>query len=202
MTLRELTTVGLRILAVVCIVVMVSNIPSEAFQVYLMMTRPGGVSVPRELLIAQIVPEVVALGVAVILFVTAPFVARLVCWGLENGGESSRIETIRAGDLYHIGAFLAGVYALVRATGPASRAIVAMMELSTFQSYAPELTEAIVLVVVAGALILGAKGLAAFVSSLGHDPNKVPALQFSVRVVLFATAGIAILLVVIRALTR
>jgi hypothetical protein len=179
-----------------------AGIPAMAFQVISVMGRIGGMSFSWLMLIAQFLSEITHFGIAIVLFAAAPSLTRHICGKLGHDGEPARIESIQAGDLYQVATFLMGIYVLVLAVGPTARAVVAMVELSRYQDYASELVEAVVYFVVGCVLLFGAKGFATFLGSLGHDPDKVPAPQFSVRVVMMVMMGVALLLVLIRSLVK
>jgi hypothetical protein len=206
MTLRELTLVGLRIVAIWMVVSALTVLPTLAYGIVEIATR--GTSRFRGIGGSWIIvggPLFVAMtraGIGVLLFVLAPRLTRLVCGDRGPDCEPAKVESIRAGDLYHVAAFLMGIYVLVRAVSPGVRALVAMVEQADRTRYVASLVESIVLLVLGGALVLGARGAAAFFGNLGYDPDNVPAQQFSVRVVLFAIVGIAVLLVAIRALVK
>ena len=204
MTLRELTLVGLRIVAVWLVVSALGFLPNLAYGIGEIAT--GGTSRFRSVGGSWIivgVPLLIAVthaGIGVLLFAMAPRLTRLVCGNSNPDCEPARVNSIRAGDLYHVAAFLMGIYVVVRAIRPGVQAVVVMVEQADPTTYVASLVESVVLLVFGGALILGARGLAAFFGSLGHDPDNVPAQQFSVGVILLVVGSIAVLIVVIRAL--
>jgi len=204
MTLRELTMVGLRIVAIWIGVSALTVLPSLAYGIAELVTggmsRFGGVRESWLMVGSPLLVGVLHAGIGVVLFVMAPRLARSVSRGSDPDFEPAKVKSIRPGDLYHIAAFLMGIYVLVRSISPGARAAVAMVDRTAGAAYAALLVEAVVFLAFGAALILGGRGIAAFFASLGHDPDNVPAQQFSMRVILAVVIGTAILLGIIRAL--
>jgi len=143
--------------------------------------------------------------IAALLFVYAPRLSDWICKDLASSDEAEPVMTLGAGDLYHVACLLMGLWLLARAIRPAVRAIVELVaqgssNLFMSRQVVGELSEATLLVLLGVVLMFGSRGLSRFLASLGHDPENIPAQQFSLRLLLGIVIGFALVLIVLRAL--
>jgi len=102
---------------------------------------------------------------------------------------------------------LTGLWLLARAIRPGVRALVELVAQGSSNLFpdppiVAQLAEAALLVIVGIVLVFGSRGLSRFLASLGHDPENIPAQQFSLRLLLGIVIGFALLLIVLRAVLR
>ena len=187
MTLRDLTTVALRILALGLMFSALGLLVTLAYVI--VEISIGGPSSPWN---RQIVPSLYGTGFAAFvracigcaLFVFASRVARLICRGVHTDEATALITSIGAGDAYHIATFVMGVYFVARAVSPSALAIVGMMRAgvpTASSGAAASALEAILYIAIGLGLILGSRGIARSFAALGHDPDNIPAQQISLR---------------------
>jgi hypothetical protein len=139
---------------------------------------------------------------AVLLFVFAPRLANRICAELPPASGDEAKLVAGAGDLYHIGCFLMGIFVLVRAVRPAILGLAAIIGTGRHLAAheAANLVEGGLLIVLGLSLVFGSRGIAAFIVSLGYDPDTVPGQQFSLRLLMVLVLGCALLLFVLNIL--
>jgi hypothetical protein len=199
MSLRELVTVGLRLLALWLIISTIAFAPTVAYS-FVRYTEYGATG---SFATTAVVTSLCAAGgrfvLAVILFALSPRIADFVCRGI--GGESAKIDTLRPGHLYHIATFLMGIFVVMQALGPAARSLIAYASRTAGMQHAADLVHFLLALGLGVGLMFGARGMSRFFANLGYDPDNVPAQQFSVRTILLIVIAIAILLGIIHRLT-
>ena len=98
-----------------------------------------------------------------------------------------------------------GLWLLSCAIAPGMRALALLvsqggMALRANVDSVAALSQSVVFLVFGVSLIFGSRGLSRLLASLGHDPDNVPAQQFSLRLLLALVIGAALLLFAMRAL--
>lgn len=210
MQLRDLTIIGLRLMAVWLGCTAVLSLASLGFVVFYALSPSAIASTPLgQILLTMLSPViivVVQIGLAAVLFRFAPGLAGAICKDIPSDTEIENTLSLGAGDVYRLGALLVGVYIVSRAIGPAVRATVELMSQGSYavstQSTVAGMVEAGVLAAFGVALIFGARGLGKFLASLGHDSKDIPAQQFSLRLLLIAVVACALILFLIRILVQ
>jgi hypothetical protein len=139
----------------------------------------------------------VTLPLSLVLIRWAPNIAiRFYPVDLQISEPQARIGP---GDLYHTACFALGAYLLVRGiefTGQlAIAAVTSRGELSNMAVGAMIYTLSGLL------LIFGAREIGQFFTNLRYDPDSIPQQQFSLKLLLIITVAVAVILVVIRALS-
>lgn len=205
----QLTTVGLRLMAIwlLCSVVVAASraVPSVAYYV-LGGAASGLPKMGPTLAVTILAPLATNIGLATILYIYAPRIARriLPAWPLED--DAPRFAGITSGDLYHIAAFLLGVWVLVQAAKPSAVTAVTLMDRQPGTAWPREsvvaLAEALILLVAGGILVFGSRGLAKFLDGLRHEADGTPAQRFSLALLIAITVGIAMVLALIRLLVK
>ena len=145
------------------------------------------------------------LVVAVPLFIYAPRLADWICRDVAENDRGSATGVLGAGSLYHVACMVTGIWLLSCAIAPGTRALASLvsqggMTLRGNQDSVAAMCQAVLLLVFGVSLIFGSRGLSRLLVSLGHDPDNVPAQQFSLRLLLALVIGTALLLFAMRVL--
>jgi len=211
MRFRDLALVGLRLLAIwlACsaLFVLTSLFYFAADMLFGGMSSPAGGSWAASGVLSQLIICSLHVVVAGLLFVYAPRLADWICRDVSDAQDARPVITLGAGDLYHVGCFLTGLWLLARAIRPGVRALVELVAQGSSNLFpdppiVAQFAEAALLVIVGIVLVFGSRGLSRFLASLGHDPENIPAQQFSLRLLLGIVIGFALLLIVLRAVLR
>jgi len=208
MRLRDLALVGLRLIAVwiVC-----NDIVHFAWTFYIIISLLLGDSLgvggaEWGFVLAQPIGFALRLVlVAVPLFIYAPRLADWICRDVAHDGQGPATGALGAGSLYHVACIVTGLWLLSCAIAPGMRVLASLvsqggMTLRGNEDKVAALSQSVVFLVFGVSLIFGSRGLSRLLASLGHDPDNVPAQQFSLRLLLALVIGVAVLLFALRAL--
>ncbi|MCL4203964.1 MAG: hypothetical protein KJ000_15795 [Pirellulaceae bacterium] len=143
--------------------------------------------------------------VAVPLFIYAPRLADWICRDVADNDRGSATGVLGAGSLYHVACIVTGLWFLSCAIAPGTRALAPLVSQGGLSLRGNEvgvasLCQAVIFLVFGVSLIFGSRGLSRLLASLGHDPDNVPAQQFSLRLLLALVIGTALLLFAMRML--
>jgi len=179
MRLRDLTLIVLRLIAVWlgCWTVIRSEFLLIGYLPFA--TLPP----PASWIMGQLTIHALQLLIAAGLFLASP---RLADWICRDVADAPLTSAPGAGDLYHLACFAMGLWMLVQAIQPGARALGSLIfegsaGFRVDMQTAIRLCHSGILVVFGLALIFGSRGLSRFLASLGHDPDNVPAQQFSLK---------------------
>jgi hypothetical protein len=206
MSVRELATAGLRLMAIwfMCNAVFDTvSVVSLGTQFYV--SPAGGLQGPFWLSLAFALAFVmVEVSLAVLLLFLAPRISRFVCREVDVDTTPIQMTSITSGDLYCIVSFLLGISVLLRAVKPAVTAAVQMMAQGqstfVFHTHVAMIVEAVVYVFGGVALTVGARGVAQFLNSLGYASDSTPSQRFSLQLLLIVFVAVAVALGVMRVL--
>jgi hypothetical protein len=195
MRLRDLTLIVLRLIAVWlgCWTVIRSEFLLIGYLPF---------ALPATYIPIQLTIHAMQILIAAGLFLASPRLADWICRDAADGPLSSAPG---AGDLYHIACFVMGLWMLVQAIQPGAQALGSLISrgnatLLLDTQTVVGLCHSGILVLFGLALIFGSRGLSRFLASLGHDPDNVPAQQFSLKLLVALVTASALLLLTMRLL--
>ncbi len=163
---------------------------------------------PGSLRPRYLTPQFLAVGLqglfGIVLTWRAPWIAE---WFYPPEPDEDRILlNVSPGDAYRIASFLFGVFLLVHVPEPTVRLIVAAMNETIWgnasaKTAADAISAGVYLVAGLG-LLFGSRGIGQMLSSIRYDPDRIPRQQISLWTILAAIAAFAVVLGLVRLMTR
>lgn len=157
-----------------------------------------------ESLIGSGLAVVVHSGVGAVAVWCAPWIAAR--FYPARSEDAQLLFKVGPGDVYRVACFVLGVYLLADAAEPAARLAMFSMQGSVLTANSgrgiADLIAATVHLAAGTLLVFGSRWIGDIISHLRYDPDTIPRQQISLAVLLLCVLGVAVVLGILRTLTR